>query len=101
MIQCADCEFFQADHTGAVRMTCDPFSNIKEPECLTKWQLIKLDTMVQAYQATLRVYNRLAPMQEKMFRHMEREMDDIDEADRWKIGYDDDDDVEDDGLGRP
>jgi len=97
MIQCADCEYFHRDVSGNVRLTCDPFSTIKEPQCLTKWQLVKLDTMVRAYEATLAVYNRLAPMQEKMFRHMEREIGDIDEADRWKLGYDDDDD-EDEGL---
>jgi len=55
-------------------------------ECLVKWQLIKLDMMVQSYQATVAMYRRLAPLQEKMFRHMEREVDDLDEADRWKLG---------------
>ncbi len=50
-----------------------------------KWQLIKTDLMVQAYHTTLEFYRRLAPMQEKMFRHMEREIEDMDEADRWKI----------------
>ena len=92
MIQCADCEYFHQDLGGNIRFSCDPFTTIKEPECLQKWQIIKLDTMVRAYEATLQVYNRLAPMQEKMFRHMEREMDDVDEADSWKLGYDDDDD---------
>jgi len=94
MIQCADCENYQRDSDGNIRFSCDPFTTIKEPECLGKWQLIKLDTMVRAYEATLQVYNRLAPMQEKMFRHMEREMDDVDEADSWKMGYDDDEDDE-------
>ena len=41
--------------------------------------------MVQSYQATVAMYRRLAPLQEKMFRHMEREIDDIDESDKWKI----------------
>ena len=95
MIQCNDCEYFHRDATGNPKLMCDPFVNIKEPECLTKWQFFKLDTMVQAYQATLAVYQRLAPMQEKMFRHMEREIDEIDEADKWKLGYDDDDDDDD------
>ena len=75
-------------------MRCDPFSTIKEPECLTKWQLIKLETMVRAYQATLQVYERLAPLQEKMFRHMEREIDEVDEADAWKQGYEDEDEFD-------
>lgn len=96
MIQCCDCEHFHRDGAGNVQLSCNPFVNIKEPECVTKWQLIKLDTMVQSYQATLEMYKRLAPMQEKMFRHMEREMDDVDEADRWKEGYNDDDFDDDD-----
>jgi len=91
MIQCTDCEYFQRDGNGRARLTCDPFATIKEPSCLIKWQLIKLDTMVQGYQATLDYYQRLAPMQEKMLRHMEQEMDELDEADQWKRGYDDDD----------
>jgi hypothetical protein len=85
MIQCSECEHFVRGGPGQIRLTCDPFSTIKEPECLAKWQLIKIDLMVQAYHATLDMYRRLAPLQEKMFRHMEREIDDIDEADRWKF----------------
>lgn len=113
MIQCSQCEHFHADEKGIARFTCNPLTNIKEPECLAKWQLLKqeqfaqrtealaarldtiqqrVETLVQAYQAMQRIYQRLAPMQEKMFRHMEREMDDIDDADRWKRGYEDDDD---------
>ena len=92
MIQCDQCEHFQRDSYGKVRLKCDPFSNLKEPECLIKWQLLKLDTMVQAYQATVAIYQKLAPMQEKMFRHMEREIDDVEDADQWKHGDDDDDD---------
>lgn len=90
MIQCSECEHFTRGPGGQVVFRCDPFSNIKEPECLAKWQLIKIDTMVRSYQATVAMYNRIAPLQEKMFKHMEREMGDIDEADRWK--YDDEDD---------
>ena len=78
---------------------CDPFSNIKEPECLAKWQLLrlnelgqKIDRMVGAYEATLEIYRRFAPMQEKMFKHMEREIDDAEETDSWK--HDDEDDEE-------
>ncbi|NQU76531.1 MAG: hypothetical protein HQ546_09495 [Planctomycetes bacterium] len=92
MIQCKDCEFFHRDDRGHMSFTCDPFVNVKEPECVSKWQLIKIDQMVQAYQATLNYYRKLAPMQEKMFKVMERELDDINEADRWKI-----DDEQDDG----
>ena len=93
MIQCEQCEHFDRDAAGNVRLKCDPFRNIKEQECLAKWQLIKLDTMVKAYQATLQVYHRLAPLQEKMFRHMEREIDEIEEADRWKYDIGDEDEA--------
>ncbi|MCK4658200.1 MAG: hypothetical protein KAV82_01645 [Phycisphaerae bacterium] len=93
MIQCSECEHFHRSPDGEVSFTCNPFHNIKEPQCLTKWQLIKLDTMVQAYQATLRMYERLAPLQEKMFRHMEREIQEQEDAENWKYSaYDDDDD---------
>lgn len=95
MIHCSQCEFFVRGPGGQVGFKCDPFSTIKEPECLVKWQLIKIDMMVRAYQATLEMYKRLAPLQEKMFRHMEQEIDDINEADRWKYGPEDEDDEED------
>ncbi len=42
--------------------------------------------MVSAYEATLAVYKRLQPLQEKMFRHMEREIDETEESDSWKYG---------------
>lgn len=107
MIQCSQCEFFEQRPDGSLSFSCDPFSNIKEPECLVKWQLIKLDTMVQAYQATVRMYERMAPLQERMLRHMEREMDEAEEADSWKYEHEEEgeeDDLEDEddaGFDRP
>ena len=89
MIQCSDCEHLSRGSDGTLAFKCDPFTNIKEPACLTKWQLIKIDQMVQAYQATVKYYERLAPMQEKMFKVMEREMEDMDEAEKWKVDDDD------------
>ena len=102
MLQCRDCEFFHPNpHAGPgtlpdpSQFTCDPFSTIKEPECLMKWQLIQLGTAARAHQATLDMYRRLAPLQEKMFKHMEREIDEADDSDSWKNGNDDetDDDI--------
>ena len=84
MVQCSQCEHFVRRPDGQVGFKCDPFSTIKEPECLLKWQLIKIDIMVRSYQATLAMYERLAPLQEKMFRHMEREIEDLDEGESWK-----------------
>ncbi|MBI3834432.1 MAG: hypothetical protein HY287_08905 [Planctomycetes bacterium] len=63
-------------------------STIKEPECLAKWQLIQLNVIAQSHKATLEMYRRLAPLQEKMFRHMEREIDEADDTDAWKYGDD-------------
>ena len=104
MIQCEDCEFFHRGESGNVSFSCDPFKNVKEPECLAKWHLIKMNQMVAAYQATLEYYRRLAPMQEKMFKVMEREIDDMNESEKWKVpdedeeeeGYDTGSDWEDD-----
>lgn len=90
MIQCQDCEFFGRDASGEISFSCDPFSNIKEPECLAKWQLIKINQMVASYQATLNFYRKMGPMQEKIFKVMERELDDVDEAEKWKVADDDD-----------
>jgi len=107
MLQCSECEHCVRGPGGQIAFRCDPFSNIKEPECLVKWQLLrlseqgqKLDRLVAAYEATVEMYRRLAPLQEKMFRHMEREIDDIDESESWKradeppdISEEDDDDA--------
>ena len=85
MIQCQQCEFFRRDERGAISLACDPFSTIKEAECLTKWQLLKLSQMVDAYQATLGYYHKLAPMQDRLFKAMERELNDMDDSDKWKL----------------
>lgn len=90
MLQCRDCEFGEVDEKGNVRLTCNPFTNIKEPECLTKWQLVRLDLMTRAYMATIREYKKIAPIQQKLYRRMSQEMDEMDEADRWKHADDED-----------
>ncbi len=88
MLMCEQCEFYQRDPAGRVILRCNPFSTIKEPECLQKLQLFRLEQLVQYYQAMLRFYQNLAPMQKKMFDFMKREMDDIEDADRWKYEED-------------
>jgi hypothetical protein len=95
MIQCVDCEFYQPGASGTARFLCDPFKNIKEPECLAKWNLIKLEILVRSHQATLAMYRRLAPLQEKMFRHLEREIEDVEDADSWKYADDEEEDEND------
>lgn len=90
MLNCCDCEFFHRRTDGTPHLGCDPFATVKEVECIQKWQLVQLTVAAQAHQATLRMYQRIAPLQEKMFRHMEREIDDVEESDRWKLADDDD-----------
>ena len=94
MLQCSECEFFQRLPDGEIRFACDPFSTIKEPECLAKWQLIKINQMVATYEATLENNRRLAPMQEKIFKVVERELDDMNEAEKWKQDDEDEEDEE-------
>ena len=96
MIQCRDCEFFKKSESGELAFSCDPFTNVKESDCLIKWQLLKLNQMVAGYQATLDYYKKLSPLQEKMFKVMERELDDIDESEKWKVDDEDNPDSEDD-----
>ena len=91
MTQCKDCEFCRRDESGRISFSCDPFGTIKEPECLAKWQLIKTDQLVQAYHAQLDYYRKLAPLQEKMFKVVKRELDDMDETEKWKQDEEHDD----------
>jgi hypothetical protein len=91
MIQCHDCEFFNEDERGQISLKCNPFATIKEPECLLKWQLLRLDLMTRAYMTTIAEYRKIAPLQEKLYRRMSREMDEMDDADSWKYDPDEDD----------
>ena len=105
MIQCEECEFFHRGEGGEISFSCDPFRNIREPECIAKWQLIKTNQMVASYQATLEYYRKLAPIQEKMFKMMEHEIDDMNESEKWKVEEEGDeeerDDADDWGAGEP
>ncbi len=96
MYQCQDCEFFTRSTDGSPILMCDAFSTVKEPECLAKLQLVQLTTMTQSHQATLDMYRRFAPLQEKLFKHMEQEIDEASDADSWKNQSDNDEDEDDD-----
>jgi hypothetical protein len=85
MIQCKDCEFCEIGQDGRRTFKCDPFANIKEPECVAKWQLIRLDMLVAGYQSMLKYQTKMAPLQDKIFRYMEREIGELDESERWKV----------------
>jgi len=95
MIQCKDCEFCQTGPEGQRIFKCDPFTNIKEPQCIDKWQLIRLDMLVASYQSMLRWYGKLAPLQDKIFKYMQREIEDIDESERWRLDDENQQDDED------
>lgn len=94
MIQCKDCEFFRRSESGEISFDCDPFTTIKEPECLAKWQLIKINQMVASYQATLGYYRKFAPLQEKMFKAVERELEGMNEGEKWKADAEDEEEDE-------
>lgn len=85
MIQCKDCELCEFGPDGQRTFKCDPFSNIKEPECIAKWQLIRLDMLVASYQSMLKWYGRLAPIQDKLFKYMKREIDEMEDTESWKF----------------
>jgi len=92
MIQCKDCEFCQVGADGRKTFKCDPFSNIKEPECLFKWQLLRLDMLAASYQQMMRWYEKLAPLQDKIIKYMQREIEDINESEQWKAEDEEGDD---------
>jgi hypothetical protein len=90
MIQCEQCEFCETGPDGHKAFKCDPFSNVKEPECVAKWQLIRLDMLLASYQSMLQWYGRLAPLQDKIFKYVQREISDIEESESWRTGDDED-----------
>ena len=89
MIQCKDCEFCEMGADGRWVFKCDPFVNVKEPECIAKWQLIRLDMIAAMYRSMQQSQEKLAPLQDKLLRYMEREIGDIDESDKWKVDDED------------
>lgn len=84
MIQCKDCEYCEMAPNGRRTFKCDPFVNIKEPQCINKWQLIRLDMLLANHQGMLKMQQKLAPLQDKIIKYMQHEMNDIDETERWK-----------------
>ncbi|MCK5000234.1 MAG: hypothetical protein KAS23_11890 [Anaerohalosphaera sp.] len=91
MIQCKDCEFFEEGPAGEKIFKCDPFANIKEPECISKWQLMRLDLLLSSYRMMMSSQQRMGPVQDKIMKYVERELKDLDDADSWKADDNDDD----------
>ena len=98
MIQCKDCEFCEMASGNQRTFKCDPFINIKEAECIAKWQLIRLDMLVASYHRMQQGQEKLAPLQDKIFKYMQREIEDIDETDKWKCDEDDENDQDGNGF---
>lgn len=92
MIQCKDCEFCEITKDDKKTFKCDPFTNIKEPECIGKWQILRLNMLCAQYGSLLSWYQKMGPMQNKIFKYIQREIDDVDESDSWKTGDGQDDD---------
>jgi hypothetical protein len=88
MIQCDRCEFCEIGPDGRKTFKCDPFSTIKEPECLAKWQLMRLDMLLASYQSMLRSYGRMAPLQDKIFKYVQREINEMEESESWRADPD-------------
>jgi hypothetical protein len=99
MIQCKDCQYFRRGEDGQIAFACDPFSTIVEPECLQKWQLLKINQMVASYQSMLEYYRKLAPLQEKMFKVVENEIDSMNEGEQWKVSEDEEEEDQDTPTG--
>jgi hypothetical protein len=85
MIQCDKCDLCEIGPDGRKVFKCDPFSSIKEAECIAKWQLIRLDMLLGSYQSTLRWYSKLGPMQDKLFKYVQREINEMEETEGWKL----------------
>lgn len=92
MIQCKDCDLCEITANGATIFRCNPFENIKEPECVNKWMLMKLDILLSGQMKMLYDHNRLAPIQDKIIKYMEREIGDMEESDSWKYEETDNED---------
>lgn len=89
MIDCNDCEFCEIDGNGRKSFKCDPFSNVKEPECLQKHQIFRLDMLIRSYHSMLRFQEKMAPMQDKIIDYVKREIDDIEDSESWKSSDED------------
>jgi hypothetical protein len=84
MIQCDKCELCEIGPDGRKMFKCDPFSTVKEAECIAKWQLIRLDMLLGSYQSMLKWYGKLGPLQDKIFKYVQREISEIEESEEWK-----------------
>ena len=97
MIQCSECEYCIIAEDGRKVFKCDPFTNIKEPECLQKLQILRLDMLTATYRRMLGFQEKMAPMQDKLINYVQREIESMDESENWKYNNNDDDQDQDFG----
>jgi len=97
MMQCDKCELCEIGPDGRKIFKCDPFSNVKEAECIAKWQLIRLDMLLGSYQSMLKWYSKLGPLQDKIFKYVQREINDMEETEGWKFDQEQDQEEEKEG----
>ena len=50
--------------------------------------------LVASYQSMISWYGKLAPLQDKIIRYMQREINELDETESWKLDVEDDQDEE-------
>ena len=50
--------------------------------------------LVASYQAMIKWQGKMAPLQDKIFKYMQHELEGMDEADQWKINDDDEEQEE-------
>lgn len=46
--------------------------------------------LVASYQGMMKWYGKLAPLQDKIIRYMQREINELDETESWKLDADED-----------
>lgn len=95
-MNCEDCELYDPDPLGNPGFRCDPFNNFKEEACVHKWQVFLLGQLLANYESASNFQRRIAPLQEKMFKMVSREVEDFEEGESWKQSDDEDGDDEDD-----
>jgi hypothetical protein len=49
-----------------------------------------------SYQQMLKWYGKLAPLQDKIFKYMKREIEDMDESERWRLEDEEEEEKEED-----
>jgi hypothetical protein len=52
--------------------------------------------LLASYQGMLKWYGKMAPLQDKIIQFMQREMNELDEADNWKADDDEQEEEEED-----